>query len=98
MLTKKWSTGSILASKGLENPFTVARYEIATEPRRKPQRIKESIIRFKGYLNKKLVGESGAEWSSIASPTSAGVLSVGGGAQKHQRPARRWCCSKTLKA
>src|ERR1700693_5093636 len=36
----------------------LARYEIATEPRRKPQRIKESIVRFKGYMNKKLVGES----------------------------------------
>ena len=34
----------------------LARYEIATEPRRKPQRIKEAIVRLKGYLNKKLVG------------------------------------------
>jgi hypothetical protein len=41
----------------------LARYEIATEPRRKPQRIKEAIVRFKGYLNKKLVGESVAEFS-----------------------------------
>ena len=40
----------------------LARYEIATEPRRKPQRIKESIVRFKGYRNKKLVGESVAEF------------------------------------
>jgi hypothetical protein len=40
----------------------LARYEIATEPRRKPQRIKESIVRFKGYMNKKLVGESVAEF------------------------------------
>ena len=40
----------------------LARYEIATEPRRKPQRIKEAIVRFKGYLNKKLVGESVAEF------------------------------------
>jgi hypothetical protein len=36
----------------------LARYEIATEPRRKPFRVKEAIVRFKGYLNKKLVGES----------------------------------------
>ena len=36
----------------------LARYEIATEPRRKPQRIKEAIVRFKGYMNKKLGGES----------------------------------------
>ena len=35
----------------------LARYEIATEPRCKPQRIKEAIVRFKGYLNKELVGE-----------------------------------------
>jgi hypothetical protein len=34
------------------------RYQIATEPRRKPQRIKEAIVRFKGYMNKKLVGET----------------------------------------
>src|SRR5467141_2251726 len=40
----------------------LARYEIATEPRRKPQRIKESIVRFKGYMNKKLMGESVAEF------------------------------------
>ena len=41
----------------------LARYEIATEPRRKPQRIKEAIVRFKGYSNKKLVGESVAEFA-----------------------------------
>jgi hypothetical protein len=41
----------------------LARYEIATEPRCKPQRIKEAIVRFKGYLNKELVGESVAEFS-----------------------------------
>jgi hypothetical protein len=28
------------------------RYEIATEPRRKAPRVKEAIVRFKGYLNK----------------------------------------------
>lgn len=37
------------------------RYEIATRPRRKAKRIKESIVRFKGYQNKVLVGESVAE-------------------------------------
>jgi hypothetical protein len=36
----------------------LARYEIATEPRGKPPRIKEAMVRFKGYLNKKLVGEN----------------------------------------
>jgi hypothetical protein len=41
----------------------MARYEIATEPRCKPQRIKEAIVRFKGYLNKELVAESVAEFS-----------------------------------
>jgi len=40
----------------------LARYEITTEPRREPQRIKEAIVRFKGYLNKKLIGESLAEF------------------------------------
>jgi len=39
------------------------RYEIATEPRAKAPRIKEAIVRFKGYLNKKLVGESVAEFN-----------------------------------
>jgi hypothetical protein len=38
------------AWKALER---LPRYEIATEPRCKPQRIKEAIVRFKGYLNKK---------------------------------------------
>jgi hypothetical protein len=37
------------------------RYEIATQPRRKPERVKESIVRFKGYTNKVLEGESVAE-------------------------------------
>jgi len=27
------------------------RYEIATRPRGKPERVKESIVRFKGYKN-----------------------------------------------
>jgi hypothetical protein len=39
------------------------RYQIATEPRRKAPRVKEAIVRFKGYLNKKLVGESVAEFN-----------------------------------
>jgi Transposase DDE domain group 1 len=37
------------------------RYEIATTARRKPERVKESIVRFKGYENKVLVGEDIAE-------------------------------------
>ena len=37
------------------------RYEIATAARRKPQRVKESIVRFKGYENKVLIGEDIAE-------------------------------------
>jgi Transposase DDE domain group 1 len=41
----------------------LARYEIATEPRGKPERVKEAIVRFKGYLNKKLVAESVAEFN-----------------------------------
>jgi hypothetical protein len=38
------------------------KYEIATEPRSKPERVKEAIVRSKGYLNKVLVGESIAEF------------------------------------
>src|SRR5260370_22276338 len=41
----------------------MARYEIATEPRGKPKRIKESIVGFRGYLNKELGAESVAEFS-----------------------------------
>ena len=36
-------------------------YEIATEPRAKPDRVKEAIVRLKGYANQKLTGESVAE-------------------------------------
>jgi hypothetical protein len=39
------------------------RYQIATEPRHKAPRVKEAIVRFKGYLNKKLVGESVAQFN-----------------------------------
>jgi hypothetical protein len=34
------------------------KYEILTEPRRRPHRVKEQIVVQKGYLNKKLVAES----------------------------------------
>ena len=33
------------------------KYEILTEPRRQPERVKEAIVVHKGYLNKKLVAE-----------------------------------------
>jgi len=46
------------AWKALER---LPRYQIATRPRRKPERVKEAVVRFKGYQNKKLVGESVAE-------------------------------------
>jgi hypothetical protein len=46
------------AWKALER---LPRYEIATRPRRKPERVKEGIVRFNGYQNKKLLGESVAE-------------------------------------
>jgi hypothetical protein len=38
------------------------RYEIATEARRKAERVKEGVVRSRGYLNKKLVGESVAQF------------------------------------
>jgi hypothetical protein len=34
------------------------KYEILTEPRRRPERVKEAIVVEKGYLNEKLVAES----------------------------------------
>ena len=37
------------------------RYEVATEPRRKAERVKENLVRRRGYLNKTLVGESVAQ-------------------------------------
>jgi hypothetical protein len=36
----------------------LARYEILTEPRRRPERVKEQIVVPKGYLNKQPVAES----------------------------------------
>jgi hypothetical protein len=38
------------------------KYEIATEPRGQRERVKEAVVRRKGYVNKKLVGESVAEF------------------------------------
>jgi hypothetical protein len=40
----------------------VPRYEIATEPRRKAPRVKEAIVRQKGFKNQVLKGESVAEF------------------------------------
>ena len=65
----------------------MARYEIATEARAKPFRVKEAIVRFKGYLNKKLLGESVARTQLSAAQVRA-QLSAGCGAQKHQHPER----------
>jgi hypothetical protein len=49
----------------------MARYEIATEARAKPFRVKEAIVRFKGYLNKKLLGESVARTQLSAAQVRA---------------------------
>jgi hypothetical protein len=51
-----------LPDKGWQPLARLPQYEIATEPRRKRRRVKEQIVRQKGYLNKKLVGESVAEF------------------------------------
>ena len=49
----------------------LARYEIATEPRCKPERIKEAIVRFKGYEKKVWWGRA---WrSSTTSRTNVGA-------------------------
>lgn len=50
-----------LSEKAWKPLERLPRYDIATQPRRKPERVKESVVRFKGYENKKLVGESVAE-------------------------------------
>ena len=46
-----------LPEQGWKPLERLPRYEIATAPRRKPERVKESIVRFKGYENKVLIGE-----------------------------------------
>src|SRR5260370_26685855 len=73
----------------------LARYEIATEPRRKPQRIKEAIVRFKGYLNKSWWARA---WRSSATGlTSAGVAIGWWWCAKTSASRKgRWCCLKTL--
>ena len=50
-----------LPEEAWETLERLPRYEIATEPREKPEKVKEAVVRFKGYLNKVLVGESVAE-------------------------------------
>jgi hypothetical protein len=75
----------------------LARYEIATEPRRKPQRIKEAIVRFKGYLNKKAGGRKCLKHNSIISHTSAGAA-IGWWWCAKTSASRKgnWCSLKTL--
>lgn len=51
-----------LPAKAWQPLERLPRYQIRTEPRRKRARVKEAIVRQKGYLNKKLVGESIAEF------------------------------------
>jgi len=51
-----------LPAQAWETLERMPKYEIATEARSKPERVKEAIVRFKGYLNKILVGESIAEF------------------------------------
>lgn len=51
-----------LSAKAWQPLERLPKYEIRTEPRRKRARVKERIVRQKGYLNKKLVGESVAEF------------------------------------
>ena len=50
-----------LPEKAWKELARLPRYEIATQPRRKHERVKEEVVRFKGYQNMKLVGESVAE-------------------------------------
>ena len=50
-----------LPGKAWKQLDRLPRYEIATRPRSKPERVKEEVVRFKGYQNMKLVGESVAE-------------------------------------
>jgi Transposase DDE domain group 1 len=51
-----------LPAKAWEELERLPKYEIRTEARTKPERVKEAIVRFKGYLNQVLTGESIAEF------------------------------------
>jgi hypothetical protein len=51
-----------LPAKAWQPLERLPRYEIATERRRKRRRVKEAVVRQKGYLNKKLLGETVAEF------------------------------------
>ena len=59
------------------------RYEIATEPRTKRARVKEQIVRAKGYQNKILGWWARAWRRSLTDPTSASVITAW------------WCCART---
>jgi hypothetical protein len=50
-----------LAASAWQPLERLPKYEIQTEPRQKPERVKEQIVKAKGYLNQVLVGESVAE-------------------------------------
>ncbi len=50
-----------LSAKAWKPLERLPKYEIKTEPRRKPERVKEGIVRQKGYENIKLVGEDVSE-------------------------------------
>lgn len=46
-----------LSARAWQPVERLPKYELLTEPRRKPERVKESIVVQKGYLNKKLIAE-----------------------------------------
>jgi hypothetical protein len=50
-----------LSEKAWKPLERLPKYEIKTEPRRKPERVKEGIVRQKGYENIKLLGEDVSE-------------------------------------
>lgn len=64
------------------------RYEIATAGRRRPERVKESIVRFRGYENKVLVGEGHCR-NRLSARKMLSSLSTHHRAQKHQRAKGR---------
>ena len=71
------------------------RYENATEPRCKAPRVKEAIVRFRGYLNKKLVAESVAEFDYQRTKCGRSYRLVVVRKISVSKKARR-CFSKTL--
>ena len=69
-----------------------AKYTIKTKPRRRPENVKERIVRERGYENRRLVCEDVAEFNYRPGKCEK-TYPHRCGAQKHQRRTRRACAA-----